>query len=427
MGAFESFYEIVCFDTGSGGLIALRSKKPVFLDSTLSQMLYLDTARLGLVSPSAKRALIAAMEFNQVFGAGAYFDELLMSGTGGVAGANEFDGLEIWPGIEAFSTDIKETFFGSNQGDLVFASKTSSLMSLAAEMLFSRCSRVLVTDLNWQPYDAVLQTVANKKNGQISKVEIKQQIFDRSLSADAVIEKIASTFIDERCDGIFLPAVCDWGIALPVTKILECIRSSREIRFALLDTAQAINHVDLHWGREEVDFSFGGTHKWLRSYEPMAIGHFAKPSSRTFIRDVIDRHLADNPLADPLLRITQANAPQKSETVNLCPLFAAAGALEDAKTTQLEKNSDHSRSAMVDAVNATSWEMVSPNTDFDSQILMFKNSKIENADPRQIRNTLNRLGVAASAYAGGVCRVSVPQSITQLQADQMEIAFREAG
>ena len=64
-------------------------------------MLYLDTARLGLVSPSAKRALIAAMEFNQVFGAGAYFDELLMSGSGGVAGANEFDGLEIWPGIEA--------------------------------------------------------------------------------------------------------------------------------------------------------------------------------------------------------------------------------------------------------------------------------------------------------------------------------------
>ena len=159
----------------------------------------------------------------------------------------------------------------------------------------------------------------------------------------------------------------------------------------------------------------------------MAIGHFAKPSSRTFIRDAIDRHLADNPLADPLLRISQANAPQKSETVNLCPLFAAAGALEDAKTTQLEKNNDYSRSAMVDAVSATNWEMVSPNTDFNSQILMFKNSKIENADPSQIRNTLNRLGVAASAYAGGVCRVSVPQSITQLQADQMEIAFREAG
>jgi hypothetical protein len=161
-------------------------------------MLYLDTARLGLVSPSAKRALIAAMEFNQVFGAGAYFDELLMSGAGGVAGANEFDGLEIWPGIEAFSTNIKETFFGSNQDDLVFASKTSSLMSLAAEMLFGRCSRVLVTDLNWQPYDAVLQTVANKKNGQISKVEIKQQIFDRSLSFYSSSQKMKKLIRNKR-------------------------------------------------------------------------------------------------------------------------------------------------------------------------------------------------------------------------------------
>ena len=390
-------------------------------------MLYLDTARLGLVSPSAKQTLIAALEFNQAFGAGAYFDKLLNLGAESVPRASGFDGLEHWSGIESFSDGIKETFFGSNQGDLVFASKTSSLMSLAAKLLFGRCSRVLVTDLNWQPYDAILQNVADKQNGQIAKVEIKQQIFNQSLSVDALIEKIAQTFVAERCDGIFLPAVCDWGIALPVLRILQRIRSHREIRFSMVDTAQAINHIDLHWVRGEVDFSFGGTHKWLRSYEPMAIGHFAKPSSRTFIRDAIERHLAANPLVDPLLRITQANAPQKSETVNLCPLFAAAGALEDAKTTQLATESAHARSTIVDAVSSTNWKLVSPNTAFDSQILMFSNSKLKNTDPSLIRNTLNRLGVAASAYAGGVCRISVPQSITQLHADQLELAFHEAG
>lgn len=390
-------------------------------------MLYLDTARLGLVSPSAKRALIAAMEFNQVFGAGAYFDELLMSGTGSIARANEFEGLDTWPGIEAFAVDIRETLFGSNQGDLVFASKTSSLMSLAAKLLFGRCSRVLVTDLNWQPYDAVLQAEASKKNAQISKVEIKQQIFNQSLSVDAVIEKIALTFVAERCDGIFLPAVCDWGIALPVAQILERIRRHREIRFSLLDTAQAINHVDLQWVQGNVDFSFGGTHKWLRSYEPMAIGHFSKPSSRTFIRDTISRYLADNPLADPLLRITQANAPQKSETVNLCPLFAAAGALKDSKTTQPETNRIQARSAVVDALGSTNWKIPSTDANFQSQILVIKNSKFENVDPRRIRNMLSCLGIATSAYAGGICRVSVPESMTQLQTDEMELAFREAG
>ena len=40
---------------------------------------------------------------------------------------------------------------------------------------------------------------------------------------------------------------------------------------------------------------------------------------------------------------------------------------------------------------------------------------------------LSRLGIATSAYAGGICRVSVPESMTQLQTDQMELAFREAG
>ena len=182
MGTFEGFHEIVRFDTGSSRLIPIRSDNPVLLDSTLSQMLYLDTARLGLVSPSAKQTLIAALEFNQAFGAGAYFDKLLNLGAGSVPRASEFDGLEHWSGIESFSDGIKETFFGANQGDLVFASKTSSLMSLAAKLLFGRCSRVLVTDLNWQPYDAILQKVANKQNGKISKVEIKEQVFNQSLS-----------------------------------------------------------------------------------------------------------------------------------------------------------------------------------------------------------------------------------------------------
>ena len=425
MGTFEGFHEILCFNTGSGRLINIRSKELVFLDRTLSQLLYLDTARLGQASPSAKRAIVSALEFNQAFGASAYFDDLLLSGSRNVDVARDFDGLSYWWGIKPLSVDIKETFFGTTHGELVFASKTSSLMTLAAKMLFARCANVLVTDLNWYPFNEILLH-SPSMDCRVSTVEIKQQIFDRSMCADEVVEKIASAFVDKKCDGIFLPAVCNWGIALPIAEILKSIHDRAEIRFSLLDAAQAINHLDLMWAADTVDFIFGGTHKWLRSYEPMAIGYFAKPSSRSYIQDTIDRELAGNPIADPLLRITQTSAPQKSETVNLCPLFATAGALADVKNGELYVRTDSVRDTVLNAAASTNWECFSPTAEYSSRILLMRNSQLPNALAGTIRKRFNGLGIAVTDYSSGICRISLPNNITELQADLLRDAFSKA-
>ena len=393
----------------------------------MSPLLYLDTARLGQVSPSAKRAIAGALEFNQALGASAYFDELLCGGAGALQIANDFDGLEFWPGIQSLSSDIKETIFGSKRGELVFASKTSSLMSLAAKMLFARCSKILVTDLNWQPFNDILRASATSAECRISTVEIKRQIFDRIVSSDELIEKIVFSFVANQCDGIYLPAVCNWGVSLPIAEILQAIRKRAEIRFSLLDAAQAINHVDLKWVPGEVDFTFGGTHKWLRSYEPMAIGHFSKLGSRSFIRDTIRRELMSNPMADPLTRITQTNAPHKNETVNLCPLFAVAGAMADAKKKPISLGNFSDVRAVVEMTTEESnWKCVNPNLEFMSRILLLKNSRLSKAKAGIIRRQFIHAKIAVTGYSGGICRISLPDSIRESQTETLREALKEA-
>ena len=387
-------------------------------------LLYLDTARLGQVSPSAKRALTGALELNQALGASAYFDTLLHGGTEAIKISGDFDGLNFWRGIDHFSEQLKATIFGSEDGHAVVASRTGCLMSLATKMLFSRCSNVLVSDLNWQPFSDILVEGRLNPSRRITVAHIKNQILDQHKTADEIVDSIATAFVANRCDGIFLPAVCNLGIALPIPKILAAIRERAEMRFSVVDAAQAINHVDLRWAKDAVDFTFGGTHKWLRSYEPMAVGYFAKPGSYTFIRELIERELANNPLADPLLRITQSEAYQKSETINLCPLFAAAGALNDAEAVSTSIESDEVTRVFQKVVEQSGWSEMSVGPEFRSRIMLLKKPELKNADAGSIRQHLQQSGIAVTDYPGGICRISMPESISGQQAEQLRTALK---
>ena len=278
----------------------------------MQEILYLDTARLGQISPSAKRALNGALEFNQAFGASAYFDDFLFGGAQALSAADEFDGLSSWDGIDRFKARIKCHLFGSDNGDVVFASRTASLMSLAAKMLFSRCRNVLVTDLCWEPYLGVLAGHKPNDACQITEIKIKDQILNQRATAEEITDLIAAAYCEHKCDGIFLPAVCNFGVQLPMRKIMKAIAGRAKIRFSVVDAAQAINHVDIQWARDSVDFTFGSTHKWLRAYEPMAVGYCSRPSSRSFIHDLVKRELGADMHADSLLRLTHSNAQQNA-------------------------------------------------------------------------------------------------------------------
>lgn len=390
----------------------------------MSSLLYLDTARLGQVSPSAKRALTGALEFNQAFGAGAYFDELFISGAQSFKKASEFGGLELWPGIDSFSTSVKEKFFGSASGQIVFASRTTSLMGIAAKLLLARSSKVLVTDLNWHPFTEILNSSAAGSGGEIATVKIKGQVFDGRTTASEIAEKIASAFVSEQCNGIFLPAVCNLGVALPIVEIIDAIEERAEIRFSIVDAAQAVNHVALDKIGEAVDFTFGGTHKWLRSFEPMAMGYFAKPGSQTFIHDSIYRELKTNPFSDSLMRLTQLEAPQKSETVNLAPMFAVAGAMTDVEMHHKDVDQQNDLRAAVGMVAEHSgWKCMSLSSDLRSRILLLRNPRLQKAKAGIIRQSLIQLGIAVTDYPGGICRISLPDKIGEEQIEQLRHAL----
>lgn len=390
----------------------------------MSQVLYLDTARLGQISTSAKRALNAALEFNKAYGASAYFDTFLHGGSSTLKDPYEFGDLSSWQGTEGFKHDIKRHFFGSDQGEIVFASRTASLMSLAAKMLFARCRNVLVTDLNWNSFTPILTTSIPNANCRITEVRIKDLILNQKAPAEEVIRLVLTKYLEHGCDGLFLPAVSNHGIQLPVEAILKTIRANAKLRFSVVDAAQAINHVDIGWACGTADFIFGGTHKWLRSYEPMAFGYFCIPNSRSFISDSIDREIKGNPMADSLIRISQSPNSQIEETVNLCPLFAASGALHDAEPAMTVSSVNHQvRTVVEDAAVCAGWKCLVPSPEFQSQILLLKHPRMQKAKSGYLRKALSRFGVAATDYPGGICRISLPKTIDMMQAELLKNAL----
>ena len=323
----------------------------------MSQVLYLDTARLGQISPSAKRALQGALEFSKAYGASAYFDSLLFDGANKLSGFHDFEGLDCWHGIDQFKLQIKRQFFGIESGEVILANRTASLMSLAAKMLFARCRNVLVTDLNWNSYNSILDATKPNQNCRVTEVRLKDLILNQKASIEQVTETISKAYCQNECDGLFLPAVCNHGIRLPIFSIVASIKEKSRLRFSAVDAAQAINHSDVSWADGTVDFVFGGTHKWLRSFEPMAFAYYGQKGSSSFVRNTVIRELQNNPLADPLTRISQSAASHVEETVNLCPLFAAAGALRDVKSELDGGRAAEIRSMVQDAANKTGWTL----------------------------------------------------------------------
>src|SRR5262245_4897041 len=110
--------------------------------------LYLDTARLGLMSPSAQ---LAARDFARLAGEGVstlYWQNLLCGGNRSVDSGSlrHLPGIAEWPGIGGLSQLFCEFVGLPNCAPVVFASRSTSLMRFAARQLWSRCQRLLVPD-----------------------------------------------------------------------------------------------------------------------------------------------------------------------------------------------------------------------------------------------------------------------------------------
>ena len=155
----------------------------------------------------------------------------------------------------------------------------------------------------------------------------------------------------------------------------------------------------------------------------MALGYFGIPSSMSFVSDSIGREIKSNPLADSLMRISQSTNSQIEETVNLCPLFAASGALKDMESSKGVSGSNQVSTIFQDVAARAGWNCILPSFEFQSRILLLNQPRLQEAKSGDIRKALGRFGVAVTDYSGGICRISLPKTIDVTQVKQLQHAL----
>ncbi len=137
------------------------------------------------------------------------------------------------------------------------------------------------------------------------------------------------------------------------------------------------------------------------------------------ITDTCHEMLAEGELDDPLLsfvrQLETGNLESFSETVNIAPLFTAAAAVRRMFTSRISKQDELAcQCASVEKVArhaaTTGWNALQPTERLRTGILLLEANDPETrlAPVERLRERFRRLGVALSAYDGGIIRTSLP-------------------
>ncbi|MEZ6131294.1 MAG: aminotransferase class V-fold PLP-dependent enzyme [Planctomycetaceae bacterium] len=383
----------------------------------MPELLYLDTARLGLMSPRACRASVDFARFAGEYGATLYLTDFLKDGFASLPSTirDRYRGLEDWCGVASLRQSLRDLSNAQRDSNVLVASRAASLMKLAARLLVRPCHNILVTDLSWPAYDRILRRAANNRGYKVTKVRVRRRILKRHLTADELTDNIATQFVRDGCDGLFLPLVDNLGVQLPVRRIVERLRNEAELRFVVLDAAQAYNHVPLDLASNYCDFVIAGCHKWLRAFTPMGVGFFGHPATADYIRDSTQRWMRQGAIDEPLMRFVDeldGGACQRfGETVSLSPLLTSNAAVIDALRNResIEVTTDNER-VLTSMADSLGWRVLTPSNDLRSRIVLLQSPHESDrlASSETIRRRFLNRSIALSAYTCGIVRVSLP-------------------
>jgi selenocysteine lyase/cysteine desulfurase len=190
-----------------------------------------------------------------------------------------------------------------------------------------------------------------------------------------------------------------------------------ELRFVVVDGAQAVNHVPLDLARDYCDFLVAGCHKWLRAFTPMGIGFFGHPRSREYISSAVARWTVNGTIDDPLLEFSQELENETpagfGETVNVSALLSSHGATLDALQVDASRLDDAAvvnRQRVVAYAREAGWKWLAPYDDFASRIVVLRSAdkRVQRAKAEQLRRRFLNYGLSLTAYESGVIRISLP-------------------
>lgn len=387
----------------------------------LDRLLYLDTARLGRMSPRAQQAqrdfaLLAGRE-----GGSVRFERFLRAGIDAVpaAVAEEYPGLAAWRGVGPLKAALRALAGGRPDLPVLLATRSATLMRLAARLLFHPCRNVLVTDLGWPAYHAILEAERARTGRRVTAVPLLRRLLNDGLSEDNAVDVLRTAYQREGCDGLFLPAVSNLGVRLPVEPLVRSLEGAGAVRFVVIDGAQDFCHAGADLRNDYCDLYLAGSHKWLGAYHPMGLGFYGRPRSRSFIETVLTRLVGGGELDDPLVRFSaqlEADALDGvTETVGLAPVFACQGAVADALAEPRPPadalpcrlaNAD----TAAEVAAAAGWTPDRPGPGFRSGILLLAPERpaVRELSGPAVRAAFDDRGVTVTGYDGGRIRLSMP-------------------
>lgn len=403
----------------------------------MSDLLYLDTARLGRMSPGAAAALRGFVALAGDEGGGLYFDRFLVGGLPSCPAsfASRYPGLAEWRGVRELKTALRslctDQHDESDHSDrpVLLASRASALLKLAARLLFHPCRNVLTTDLDWPPYSAALTAEAYRGGRTVTQVAVRDAVLGGRLTADELVDVVCDHFAREQCDGLYLTAVSNLGVRTPVDRIVRRLEAEHVVRAVVIDGAQEYAHVSPSPSLPHADLFLAGAHKWLGAHHPLGVAFYGRRRSRGRVETILAEMQRMGDLDDPLLRFTtfleSGTRGPLSETVSLAPLFTARGAVSDAvhAGNSFDARLENLKRAF-ELVAGTGWEPLLPSPDLRSGILLIRPPRHarHTREPDALRLRLREAGVAASAYGGGLVRLSMPSAAWQ----RGELAVLEA-
>src|SRR5205807_505924 len=130
-----------------------------------------------------------------------------------------YAGLADWHGLPAFTGALRALTSTPAPLDVFLTNRTSHLMRLAARLLFRRCRAVLITDLEWPAYWAILEHEARRTGQTLIEVPLRGALLEDRCGAREAVEAIAAAYHARGCEGIFLSAVTYQGVRVPVEAI----------------------------------------------------------------------------------------------------------------------------------------------------------------------------------------------------------------
>lgn len=294
--------------------------------------LYLDTARLGPMSPLAQRLLCDFGRLTAEDPASPYIEDFLRLGFGTLPEERRvrFGDLAAWTGLADLKASLRRFVGASDDSRVLIAGRSRSLMRLAARCIFQQCCNVLTIDLSWPAYQTILEDEAQRTGQGVTQVRVRQRLFRQETCLDNLAAELDTAARRYRCDGLFLPVVDNLGIRLPVADIVAAIRQRTDLKFIVLDAAQAIGHVPLSSDVECSDLVIAGTHKWLGGYLPLGLAFLN--------RERTDRRISS-------LEFLQSEIAAWAAAIN-------AASIGNSPSTRLAENSNDStrRSRLEDAL-----------------------------------------------------------------------------